>query len=650
MSTTAIALAAVRRRGTVAHRLAPLAFSLCLALGLATDVDAQALTPTITYQGELRLASGPANGSYDFQFRLYNAQAGGSPIGNMLSRSAVAVNGGLFAVPLDFGAAQFAGDRQWLEIAIRPTGGGAFETLSPRTEVTAAPYAWGAAVALANSVTTTSLVDGAVQASDIAAGAIGTAQINAAQVQARIATNCAAGSAIRSVAADGAVVCETAGQGPAGPAGPAGPQGPVGPAGPAGTIGATGAAGAQGPAGPAGAQGPSGPAGPIGATGATGAQGPAGPAGPQGLTGPQGPVGPQGPAGSADAWSRTGNSGTSSGTNFIGTVDNQAFAIRSNNKRVAQFEVRAVGGPGGVDATNVLLGSSNNSIAAGAYGATIAGGGTTGDPWFGVRPNIVSAAYGTIGGGVGNQTGPELGATVSGGVRNTAGVYQSTVGGGAYNRAEGSDSTVSGGNSNTARGDFSAIAGGSSNMASGLRSVVSGGEQNTASGGYSMVSGGLRNCAGGGARGRAASTRRSVRAAARGWPAMAVRAFRSRRLVAVTAERSSGPVVRAATLFPPASTSSWSAPLAVLASTPTTPAPRSTWSAIAPVTPCWCRTTPAPMAAASPSVSTSRRRTPATTSCPSSAPTAPTSVRSRAMARVVSSSSARAPTMRSTCR
>jgi len=346
MSTTAIALAAVRRRGTVAHRLAPLAFSLCLALGLATDVDAQALTPTITYQGELRLASGPANGSYDFQFRLYNAQAGGSPIGNMLSRSAVAVNGGLFAVPLDFGAAQFAGDRQWLEIAIRPTGGGAFETLSPRTEVTAAPYAWGAAVALANSVTTTSLVDGAVQASDIAAGAIGTAQINAAQVQARIATNCAAGSAIRSVAADGAVVCETAGQGPAGPAGPAGPQGPVGPAGPAGTIGATGAAGAQGPAGPAGAQGPSGPAGPIGATGATGAQGPAGPAGPQGLTGPQGPVGPQGPAGSADAWSRTGNSGTSSGTNFIGTVDNQAFAIRSNNKRVAQFEVRAVGGPG----------------------------------------------------------------------------------------------------------------------------------------------------------------------------------------------------------------------------------------------------------------------------------------------------------------
>lgn len=44
-----------------------------------------------------------------------------------------------------------------------------------------------------------------------------------------------------------------------------------------------------------GPQGPQGPAGVQGETGATGQQGPVGPAGPQGIEGPQGPVGPVGP-------------------------------------------------------------------------------------------------------------------------------------------------------------------------------------------------------------------------------------------------------------------------------------------------------------------------------------------------------------------
>jgi hypothetical protein len=433
--------------------LLPLALALGLALGAPPQAHAQALSPAFTYQGELRLAAGPASGSYDMQFRLYNADAGGSQIGSTVSANAVAVSGGLFAVPLDFGPAQFAGDRQWLEIAIRPAGGGAYETLSPRTEVTAAPYAWGAAVALANSVTTTSLVDGAVQSADIANGAVGTTQINTAQVQARIAATCAAGSAIRGVAADGTVSCETALQGPAGPTGPAGP---------------------------------------------------AGPAGPQGLTGPQGPIGPQGPAGSADAWSRTGNSGTSPGTNFIGTLDAQAFEVRTANARSLRIEPSSItfGTPALPITTNTIGGSHANTVTAGVRGATISGGGVpTGDSdpnYIGDNPNRVTDDYGTVGGGYDNRAGNDAGttrdrpfATVSGGIYNTASGFASTVGGGSLNAASSSVSTVDGGEDNTASGYASTVGGGFLNTASGGASTVGGGGSNCAGGDYSWAGGRL---------------------------------------------------------------------------------------------------------------------------------------------------------------
>lgn len=62
-----------------------------------------------------------------------------------------------------------------------------------------------------------------------------------------------------------------------------------------------------------------GPQGPIGLTGA---------AGPIGATGPQGPAGP---SGSLNAWSLTGNAGTNTITNFIGTTDAQDWVVKSNN-------------------------------------------------------------------------------------------------------------------------------------------------------------------------------------------------------------------------------------------------------------------------------------------------------------------------------
>ena len=74
-----------------------------------------------------------------------------------------------------------------------------------------------------------------------------------------------------------------------------------------------------------------GPQGPIGLPGIQGPAGVAGPQGPAGIAGPQGPQGPAGPSGALNAWSLTGNAGTNTATNFIGTTDAQDWVVKSNN-------------------------------------------------------------------------------------------------------------------------------------------------------------------------------------------------------------------------------------------------------------------------------------------------------------------------------
>ena len=94
-----------------------------------------------TYQGYLENGSNPADGFHDFEFKLFDAGAAGSQVGSTLSLSPVTVADGLFTVELDFGQSAFGGGARWLEIAVRPSGGGAYTTLSPRQEVTPAPSA-----------------------------------------------------------------------------------------------------------------------------------------------------------------------------------------------------------------------------------------------------------------------------------------------------------------------------------------------------------------------------------------------------------------------------------------------------------------------------------------------------------------------------
>ncbi len=113
---------------------------LAASAGLA---QAQPLTETFTYQGRLSDRSELADGFYDFQFRLFRDAAATALLGNVITRSNVEVVDGLFTVTVDFGGSGllFIGDRRWLQISVRPVGGGSYTTLSPAQEMTAAPHA-----------------------------------------------------------------------------------------------------------------------------------------------------------------------------------------------------------------------------------------------------------------------------------------------------------------------------------------------------------------------------------------------------------------------------------------------------------------------------------------------------------------------------
>lgn len=94
------------------------------------------------YEGRLNDTGQPANGMYDFRFTIYDStNVPGTVIASPVTNSATGVTNGLFSVTLDFGAGVFNGPPRWLEIAARTNGGGSFVTLSPRQQLTAAPYA-----------------------------------------------------------------------------------------------------------------------------------------------------------------------------------------------------------------------------------------------------------------------------------------------------------------------------------------------------------------------------------------------------------------------------------------------------------------------------------------------------------------------------
>jgi trimeric autotransporter adhesin len=158
-------------------------------------------------------------------------------------------------------------------------------------------------------------------------------------------------------------------------------------------------------------------------------------------------------------WNLSGNPGTTPGTDFLGTTDNQPLEIKVNNQRVGRFEP-AYGLP------NVILGDRGNSVLAGVLEGTVSGGGWASLFGPGDGDNIVTGHGGTVGGGVGNQAGDNDGNPGTG--------QYVTVGGGFYNEAWGEIATIAGGHLNRAPGERSAVPGGYNNQAGGAMSLAAG--------------------------------------------------------------------------------------------------------------------------------------------------------------------------------
>jgi len=109
-----------------------------MVLCLVVAAQAQAAVPrTISYQGRLKNASEPVNGTVSLVFRLYVAASGGVSVWSE-THGSVAVSSGLFTVTLGsltpFG---LAFDRQYY-LGVSVSGG---PEMTPRQPLTSAPYA-----------------------------------------------------------------------------------------------------------------------------------------------------------------------------------------------------------------------------------------------------------------------------------------------------------------------------------------------------------------------------------------------------------------------------------------------------------------------------------------------------------------------------
>ena len=117
----------------------PAVLSALAALVLAPLALAQ--LATVTYQGELKSNSVPANGAFDLRFTVFDAPTAGSQISVTSEHEDVPVTDGIFTVEMNLGTTVFSGGPRWLQVEARPgSSTGAYELLTPRQPLTASPF------------------------------------------------------------------------------------------------------------------------------------------------------------------------------------------------------------------------------------------------------------------------------------------------------------------------------------------------------------------------------------------------------------------------------------------------------------------------------------------------------------------------------
>ncbi len=102
---------------------------------------AQAQDTAFTYQGQLQSNESPANGAYDFRFRLASDPLANNYVGSSFLTNGIPVSNGLFTVTIDFGAGIFTGSNYWLEVDVRTNGATSYAVLNPLQALTPTPYA-----------------------------------------------------------------------------------------------------------------------------------------------------------------------------------------------------------------------------------------------------------------------------------------------------------------------------------------------------------------------------------------------------------------------------------------------------------------------------------------------------------------------------
>jgi hypothetical protein len=446
-----------------------IAASATTFLLMFTLLHAGPIGTSFNHSCQLKHGGSPANGNYDFEYRLFDAASGGNEVAAVVHRPGVAVVNGACANKVDFGHAFDDGQERWMEIRVRQAGSPNFTPLSRQkcsVSLQARHAAQSASAAMADVAKAVS--PNAVTGSGIQNGTITAEKLVPGQV-------------VKSLNGLFDLVTLTAGD----------------------NITIT----------------------PIGNALQISATGLQGPPGPQGATGPQGVMGLQGPPGpsSADtAWQLLGNAGTTAGINFLGTTDDVPLELRVNNSTAFRFLHKIISGPSpapaliGGSGANQILGLTGMSSA----GATIGGGGSVSYP-----NTIDEALFAVISGGSGNTITNGAWSIITGGADNSISAWGGyhTIGGGYRNRillpvldqvdgntiaggydnliGQGSDTHIrfafiGSGHANTNQSEGGVIGGGSNNrLDNSLCSLIGSGAGNVISDGayFASIAGGSAN-------------------------------------------------------------------------------------------------------------------------------------------------------------
>lgn len=409
-----------------------------------------------TYQGQLSSSGAPAEGVYDFRFRVAVDPFANNYLGSSFLTNGVPVTNGLFTTAMDFGPSIFAGSNLWLEVAVRTNGGGAYTTLAPLQPLTPTPYS-----IFAN---TASNLTGTVSAAQLN-GALLSANLSGTYTGAVTFNNPANSFSGNGTGLTNVNAATFAGLAPAGfwqASGNAGTSATNG-----NFVGTTDYQPLE-----------------LRANGQRGIR-------VEPMTNNSRYLGL--------ALSNLVNVVNGSGANY---VSNSVFGATiggggasfghgppfgpSFTNIVTDHFGTVGGGYGNIAAGESTVAGGNQNSASG-YRSTVAGG-------FG---NASSGGYAFVGGGESNRATNDH-ATVVGGYKNTAAYVSSTVGGGFRNYASGDfnggdSATVAGGYQNAAVGNNGVVAGGAENYAQGDNAVICGGwyHTNLALGGF--IGGGQYN-------------------------------------------------------------------------------------------------------------------------------------------------------------